>query len=94
MSFRSGRRPLEMKKGASADFKFSFTPHAEGTFPAYIEFVQGENTTATEIQNIVISAESVGGIIQVCDSTAKTTDAPINLYYNSTSKGKDYRRKY
>lgn len=75
---------VEMKKGASADFKFSFTPHAEGTFPAYIEFVQGENTTATETQNIVISAESVGGIIQVCDSTAKTTDAPINLYYNNS----------
>ncbi|WP_158611166.1 carboxypeptidase regulatory-like domain-containing protein [Prevotella sp. OH937_COT-195] len=75
---------VEVKKGTSANFAFSFTPHVEGTFPAYIEFVQGGNTAATETMDIVIEAENAGGLIQVCDSTTKTTDTPLNMYYNNS----------
>ncbi|MDD7318412.1 MAG: carboxypeptidase-like regulatory domain-containing protein [Prevotella sp.] len=76
---------VEVKKGESADFTFRFTPHAEGTFPAYIEFVQGENTTVSETKDIVIKPENAGGIIQVCDSTLKYNEAPLNLYYNNSA---------
>lgn len=72
---------VELASGASADFTFSYTPHAVGTFPAYIEFVQGENVAATESVEIVVSEERAGGEIQVGDSISRYVNAPFNVYY-------------
>lgn len=76
---------VEVAKGKGADFTFSFTPHAEGTFPAYIEFVKDGYRSATATADIVINAEADGGIVQICDSTKNSTDLPVNMYFNNST---------
>lgn len=76
---------VEVASGASADFSFTFTPHANGTFPAYIEFVQGENVATTEAVDIIIAEESAGGEIQVGDSLNNYVNAPLNAFYSNSA---------
>ncbi len=54
---------------AKSEFTFQFTPHTAGTFPAYIEFATGESTYTSDTVQIVVSAESLSGTVQVGDST-------------------------
>ncbi|MBP3251019.1 MAG: carboxypeptidase regulatory-like domain-containing protein [Prevotella sp.] len=76
---------VELKTGETKDFQFSFTPHAEGTFAAYVEFVEGENVTTSDEVEIVIGEELVGGDMQIGEATAdRNYYSPINLYYNNS----------
>ena len=76
---------VELKSGESADFQFSFTPHAEGTFAAYVEFVEGENVNTSDEVEIVIGEEMAGGDLQIGEATAERTYySPINWYYNNS----------
>lgn len=72
---------VAIEAGASADYRFTFTPHADGTFPAYIEFVAGTDVAMSQTVDVVISPESLGGIVQVLDSTQITSYAvPVYTY--------------
>lgn len=65
---------------AKSEFTFAYTPHANGTFPAYIEFATGDNTYSSDTVQIVISPENPIGIAQVGDSTdISNSNTPAHL---------------
>lgn len=60
---------VDVAAGKTADFSFTFTPHAEGTFPAVVKFVYNGNTYSTQSVNVTVSPESFGGLYTAGDST-------------------------
>ena len=51
--------------GADQAFALSFTPHAAGTFPAFVEYRAGEYVLATVPVDLVVAEESANGEITV-----------------------------
>lgn len=76
---------VELNAGETKEFQFSFTPHAEGTFAAYVEFVEGENVTTSDETEVTIGKELAGGDMQIGEATASPTYySPLNMYYNNS----------
>ena len=62
-------------------FTFSYTPHADGTFPAYVKLTSSYGTTQTEEVQLVIAKESAESIVQVGEIVEMTDDAgPIESF--------------
>ena len=62
-------------------FTFSYTPHADGTFPAYVKLTSSYGTTQTEEVQLVIAKESAEAIVQVGEVVEVTDDAgPIESF--------------
>lgn len=54
---------------------FSYTPHAEGTFPTYAKVSYNGNEYTTDTADVVIAPESFATPIQVADSTGNLTNS-------------------
>lgn len=62
-------------------FTFSYTPHADGTHPAYVKLTSEYGTTQTEEVQLVIAKESAEAIVQVGEVVEVTDDAgPIESF--------------
>ncbi|MBO8477159.1 MAG: hypothetical protein IAB88_09230, partial [Bacteroidetes bacterium] len=62
-------------------FTFSYTPHSDGTFPAYVKLTSSYGTTQTEEVQLVIAKESAEAIVQVGEVVEVTDDAgPIESF--------------
>ena len=62
-------------------FTFSYTPHADGTHPAYVKLTSDYGTTQTEEVQLVIAKESAEAIVQVGEVVEVTDDAgPIESF--------------
>ena len=73
-----------IQANAEAEFEFSFTPHATGTFDTYIEFVAEGITAATDVVQLTIGAETADAEVQVGTVSSKTNFGPIYTYYNNS----------
>lgn len=62
-------------------FTFSYTPHADGTHPAYVKLTSDYGTTQTDEVQLVIAKESAESIVQVGTPVEVTNEAgPIETY--------------
>ena len=62
-------------------FTFSYTPHADGTFPAYVKLTSSYGTTQTDEVQLVIAKESAESIVQVGETVKVTNQAgPIESF--------------
>lgn len=62
-------------------FTFSYTPHADGTHPAYVKLTSDYGTTQTDEVQLVIAKESAESIVQVGEVVEVTDDAgPIESF--------------
>lgn len=62
-------------------FTFCYTPHADGTHPAYVKLTSDYGTTQTEEVQLVIAKESAESIVQVGEIVEMTDDAgPIESF--------------
>ena len=73
-----------IQANAEAEFEFSFTPHATGTFDTYIEFVAEGITAATDVVQLTIGAETADAEVQVGTVSSKTNFGPMYTYYNNS----------
>ncbi|MGM9841650.1 MAG: carboxypeptidase regulatory-like domain-containing protein, partial [Candidatus Limisoma sp.] len=73
-----------IQANAEADFEFTFTPHAAGTFETYIEFVAEGITATTEPVELTIGEETADAEIQIGTVSAKKNNGPVNLYYKKS----------
>ncbi|MGM9800822.1 MAG: carboxypeptidase regulatory-like domain-containing protein [Candidatus Limisoma sp.] len=73
-----------IQANAEADFEFTFTPHAAGTFETYIEFVAEGITATTEPVQLTIGEETADAEIQIGTVSAKTYHGPIVTYNNNS----------
>ncbi len=73
-----------IQANAEAEFEFTFTPHATGTFDTYIEFVAEGITAATDVVQLTIGAETADAEVQVGTVSSKTNFGPIYTYYNNS----------
>ena len=62
-------------------FTFSYTPHSDGTHPAYVKLTSDYGTTQTDEVQLVIAKESAEAIVQVGEVVEVTDDAgPIESF--------------
>ena len=62
-------------------FTFSYTPHADGTHPAYVKLTSDYGTTQTDEVQLVIAKESAESIVQVGTPVEVTKEAgPIETF--------------
>ena len=62
-------------------FTFSYTPHADGTHPAYVKLTSEYGTTQTDEVQLVIAKESAESIVQVGTPVEVTNEAgPIETF--------------
>lgn len=62
-------------------FTFSYTPHADGTHPAYVKLTSDYGTTQTDEVQLVIAKESAESIVQVGTPVEVTNEAgPIETF--------------
>lgn len=62
-------------------FSFCYTPHADGTHPAYVKLTSAYGTTQTDEVQLVIAKESAESIVQVGEIVEMTDDAgPIESF--------------
>ena len=62
-------------------FTFSYTPHADGTHPAYVKLTSDYGTTQTDEVQLVIAKESAESIVQVGETVEVTNQAgPIESF--------------
>ena len=62
-------------------FTFSYTPHADGTHPAYVKLTSDYGTTQTEEVQLVVAKESAEAIVQVGTPVEVTNEAgPIETF--------------
>lgn len=62
-------------------FTFCYTPHADGTHPAYVKLTSAYGTTQTDEVQLVIAKESAESIVQVGEIVEMTDDAgPIESF--------------
>ncbi|MDD6668939.1 MAG: carboxypeptidase regulatory-like domain-containing protein [Bacteroidales bacterium] len=73
-----------IQANAEAEFEFTFTPHATGTFDTYIEFVAEGITAATDVVQLTIGAETADAEVQVGTVSSKTSFGPVNLFYKKS----------
>lgn len=71
----------DLTSGATADYSFGFTPHATGTFPAYIQFEYNGNVYTTDTVQVTVGAETYNSSVVVNDSTSITESS----YYDGTA---------
>ena len=66
-------------------FTFSYTPHAAGTFPAYVKLTSDYGTTQTDEIQLAIAEESAEAVVQVgVNDKLSTTDGPIYTTYQTS----------
>lgn len=73
-----------IQANAEAEFEFTFTPHAVGTFDTYIEFVAEGITATTDVVQLTIGAETADAEVQVGTVSSKTSFGPVNLFYKKS----------
>lgn len=80
--------PVELQSGVEKNFTFALTPHAAGTFPAYIDFVFNDGTRiATDTANVVVAPEIASAEVQVGTKASSSANVPLALNYcNSMSE--------
>lgn len=62
-------------------FTFSYTPHTDGTHPAYVKLTSYYGTTQTDEVQLVIAKESAESIVQVGETVKVTNQAgPIETF--------------
>ncbi len=62
-------------------FTFSYTPHADGTHPAYVKLTSDYGTTQSKEVQLVVAKESAEAIVQVGEVVEVTDDAgPIETF--------------
>lgn len=77
----------EFEAGSSKTFDLTFTPHAAGTFTAYMEFVLGENVFTTDEYTLVVAEESQTETIAIGTRNNWDATTPIRANYcNSTTQ--------
>lgn len=67
-------------------FTFSYTPHADGTHPAYVKLTSEYGTSQTDEVQLVIAEESAESLVQVGEVEEITTDGGPIHSYNSTTR--------
>lgn len=75
---------VDLASQADTDYSFEYTPHTDGTFPAYILFSYNGNTYSTDTINIEIAPEVFSGEYTAGDSTGIAQEvmvAPWNNWY-------------
>ena len=78
-------KAVDIASGKAAVFTFTYTPHATGTFPAYIkaDWADGYELT-TDTTSVVVSQETAGRIISLgTPSTNGSSNGPIKDYYKN-----------
>ena len=73
-----------IQANAEAEFEFTFTPHATGTFDTYIEFVAEGITAATDVVQLTIGAETADAEVQVGTVSSQTKFGPIYTYFKNS----------
>lgn len=72
---------VDLKAGEKADFSFMFTPYLAATGNMSIAFRGNTSTVAIPDSAVVFSPESLGGSVQVLDSTSVDNySVPVRLY--------------
>ena len=56
---------VQMAAGASASFSFRYTPHAVGTYKAYMQLVGADFTLSTDTVQATVAAESGESVVQI-----------------------------
>lgn len=78
-------QPVDIASGKAATFKFSFTPHAAGTFQAYVkaEWADGYELT-TDTTTLTVSQETAGRMLTLGTPTTNgTSSGPVKDYYKN-----------
>lgn len=78
-------KAVDIASGKAAAFTFTYTPHATGTFPAYIkaEWADGYELT-TDTTSVVVSQETAGRVLSLgTPSTNGSSYGPIKDYYKN-----------
>ena len=78
-------KAVDIASGKAAAFTFTYTPHATGTFPAYIkaEWADGYELT-TDTTSVVVSQETAGRILSLgTPSTNGSSNGPIKDSYKN-----------
>ncbi|MGM9833536.1 MAG: carboxypeptidase regulatory-like domain-containing protein [Candidatus Limisoma sp.] len=73
-----------IQANAEAEFEFTFTPHAAGTFETYIEFVAEGITATTEPVQLTIGAETADAEIQVGEYSSIINRGTVITYYKNS----------
>lgn len=65
-------------------FTFSYTPHASGTFPAYVKLASGYGTSQTDEVQLVIADESAESMVQVGEPSDMYYTGVVNTFYQAS----------
>lgn len=65
-------------------FTFSYTPHADGTHPAYVKLTSYYGTTQTDEVQLVIAKESAESLVQVGEASEFSYNGPVNTFYQAS----------
>lgn len=65
-------------------FTFSYTPHADGTHPAYVKLTSEYGTTQTEEVQLAIAEESAESLVQVGEASEFSYNGPVNTFYQAS----------
>lgn len=65
-------------------FTFSYTPHADGTHPAYVKLTSDYGTTQTDEVQLAIAEESAESLVQVGEASEFSYNGPVNTFYQAS----------
>jgi len=65
-------------------FTFSYTPHAAGTFPAYVKLTSDYGTSQTDEVQLVIAEESAESMVQVGEPSDMYYTGVVNTFYQAS----------
>ena len=74
----------ELAALAEKQFDLTFTPHAAGTFPLYIEFAKGDYVVKSKVVEILIGEEVAEGENKVGNGASTMEEGPVKLYNNDS----------
>lgn len=73
-----------LEAGSDHTFTFSYTPHASGTFPAYVKLESDYGTSQTDEVQLVIAEESAESLVQVGEASEFSYNGPVNTFYQAS----------
>ena len=77
----------QIAAGSTADYSFAFTPHAAGTYPAYVKLAWEDGyEVVTDTVEVAVSPESATNTVTVGAETSTATSPLVTNYKNSVSE--------
>ncbi len=73
-----------LEAGSDHTFTFSYTPHASGTFPAYVKLESDYGTSQTDEVQLAIAEESAESLVQVGEASEFSYNGPVNTFYQAS----------